>query len=37
MMLTLSDMPGKEDIIFELDNFYQQQAAQAAAVPPVGG
>ena len=37
MMLTLADMPGKEDIIFELDNFYQQGAAQAAAVPPPAG
>lgn len=33
MLLTLADMPGKEDFIFELENFYQaqQQAVQPAA------
>ena len=34
MLLTLADMPGKEDIIFELENFYQQQQAAQAATPP---
>ena len=34
MLLTLADMPGKEDIIFELENFYQQQQAAQAAAPP---
>lgn len=30
MMLMLSDMPNKEDIIFELENFYKEQAAMQA-------
>ena len=36
MMLSLSDMPNKEDLILELENFYQaQEQAQAAqAAPP---
>ena len=34
MMLSLSDMPNKEDLILELENFYQAQA-QAAQAPPV--
>lgn len=29
MMLSLSDMPNKEDLILELENFYQAQAQQA--------
>lgn len=37
MLLVLADMPGKEDIIFELENFYQQQAAVQAAPPPAAG
>lgn len=32
MMLMLSDMPGKQDLILELENFYQSQAQ--AALPP---
>ena len=39
MMLSLSDMPNKEDLILELENFYQAQAqAQApqGAGPPGG-
>lgn len=35
MMLSLSDMPNKEDLILELENFYQAQAAQAAQAQPV--
>ena len=33
MMIMLSDMPNKEDLILELENFYQAQA-QAAPVQP---
>ena len=35
MMLLLSDMPNKQDLILELENFYaaQQQPQQAAAAP----
>ena len=35
MMLSLSDMPNKEDLILELENFYQAQAQAAQAAPPV--
>lgn len=35
MLLTLAEMPGKEDIIYELESFYQQQQAAQAAMPPV--
>ena len=34
MMLQLSEMPGKEDIIYELEEFYK---GQAQAVPPDAG
>ena len=39
MMLMLSDMPAKQDLILELENFYQAQAQQAAqaAIPPAQG
>lgn len=33
LMLTLSDAPNKEDLIMELENFYKEQAAAAAAMP----
>ena len=34
MMVMLSDMPNKEDLILELENFYQAQAQAAGAVQP---
>ncbi len=33
LMLMLSDAPNKEDLILELENFYKEQAAAAAAMP----
>ena len=33
MMLSLADVPGKEDMILELENFYQSQA-QGGGTPP---
>lgn len=33
MMIMLSDMPNKEDLILEIENFYQAQAQAAPATP----
>ena len=33
MMVMLSDMPNKEDLILEIENFYQAQAQAAPANP----
>ena len=33
--LMLGDVPNKEDLVFQLEQFYQQQAGMAQGQPPV--